>query len=504
MAFTNDMDTTFMNTPSDDDSRTEGASVIRAHKDTFVERLQKDHEIGEELIGTGVDDQPDTGAHKWVNMKQYPVLTPDTARYTRLGAEASGLYFFPQGDAKYPVSSAVDWNAKDLLINIATVTTITATAKRLKLISPLNQVAYYDDFSTTFNISNDLFSGTTEKASHWYALYASIDKTNGTITRKMVPCLEGTADADTANSLDHSTATFITDKVRPGDIVYNMTDYTKGYVGAVSSETVLTIVDSSGAALDLFPDGNEDYKIIPLLKRPTISSTTTSTTADKLVDSGAGFVVAGVAVGDIVTNTTDGTYTLVTAVDSATTLSLADDIMTSGENYTITASTLLGLSAYAGFIGFGFNNSGSNLDDSGYTRPESQKKQTYTSPNDFTVTSATSTWTTTRAVISVWQEFCFGMTPAWYIFLLVNGDQTSSIASQPMTVTGIVFKNISNYFSNGYLTLDRNGIQPERYNVSPGSNTITIRVSGAASAGDDWGFGGTHEMDSKPAFATRS
>ena len=64
------------------------------------------------------------------------------------------------------------------------------------------------------------------------------------------------------------------------------------------------------------------------------SGTTTATTADKLVDAGAAFTTT-VEVGSIIINTTDGTKTTVTAVDSDTTLSVADNIMTTGEGYTI-------------------------------------------------------------------------------------------------------------------------------------------------------------------------
>lgn len=65
------------------------------------------------------------------------------------------------------------------------------------------------------------------------------------------------------------------------------------------------------------------------------TGTTTATTAGKLVDSGADFVTAGVEVGSVVANTTDSTYTYVTAIDSATTLSVANDIFTSGENFSV-------------------------------------------------------------------------------------------------------------------------------------------------------------------------
>lgn len=69
---------------------------------------------------------------------------------------------------------------------------------------------------------------------------------------------------------------------------------------------------------------------------PKRSSTATGTTSNKLVDSGGAFT-SGVTVdvGDEVHNTTDDTYAFVTAVDSATQLSLSADIMASGETYTI-------------------------------------------------------------------------------------------------------------------------------------------------------------------------
>lgn len=68
------------------------------------------------------------------------------------------------------------------------------------------------------------------------------------------------------------------------------------------------------------------------------SGTTTSTTSNKLVDSGQNFDET-VAVNDTVSNTTDTTETTVSAVDSATTLSLNSDIMTSAEAYIITSPT---------------------------------------------------------------------------------------------------------------------------------------------------------------------
>lgn len=64
--------------------------------------------------------------------------------------------------------------------------------------------------------------------------------------------------------------------------------------------------------------------------------TTTSTTANKLVDSTQNFNTTA-QVGSFVKNTTDNTTASVTAIDSDTTLSLDSDIMVSGEEYILFA-----------------------------------------------------------------------------------------------------------------------------------------------------------------------
>ena len=64
--------------------------------------------------------------------------------------------------------------------------------------------------------------------------------------------------------------------------------------------------------------------------------TTTSTTANKLVDSTQNFNTTA-QVGSFVKNTTDNTTASVTAIDSDTTLSLDTDIMASGEEYILFA-----------------------------------------------------------------------------------------------------------------------------------------------------------------------
>ena len=64
------------------------------------------------------------------------------------------------------------------------------------------------------------------------------------------------------------------------------------------------------------------------------SGTTTSDTSYKLVQTGQNFT-STVTVGDVVKNTTDSTFSTVTAVDSDTQLSLREDIMDNSENFVI-------------------------------------------------------------------------------------------------------------------------------------------------------------------------
>jgi len=77
--------------------------------------------------------------------------------------------------------------------------------------------------------------------------------------------------------------------------------------------------------------GNGQY--VYFLRYNTRASTTTSTTANKLVDSSASFV--STLVGKTVYNLTDGTEATINAVDSSTQLSISSDIMVSGEEYSI-------------------------------------------------------------------------------------------------------------------------------------------------------------------------
>ena len=94
-------------------------------------------------------------------------------------------------------------------------------------------------------------------------------------------------------------------------------------------------------ALEVIPS---DTINIPNVAGPTVIGTTDGTTANKLVDSTASFTTN--IVGYIVYSGTQ--IATVTAVDSATTLSLSADIMVSGEAYTIYADANQGCVLYTG------------------------------------------------------------------------------------------------------------------------------------------------------------
>jgi len=91
---------------------------------------------------------------------------------------------------------------------------------------------------------------------------------------------------------------------------------------------------------------------IPDISQKTLSSLATATTANKLVDSGGLFTTTNkVSIGDIVYNDTDSTVATVTAIDSATTLSLSADIMADTEAYSIYRKTTEGTLLYIGVAG---------------------------------------------------------------------------------------------------------------------------------------------------------
>lgn len=144
---------------------------------------------------------------------------------------------------------AIDFSSKNLLIDVISNDEVDVDADRLSFINKSNFELFQDDIDETFDIRTDKMAGTSKHDSHWYQLW--LDSAG---VRMMVPDLTGTTDGVAANKLDLSTATFVTDKVSIGDIVYNLTDLTQTTVTAIDSEDILSIAD------DIFVSG-EDFKI---------------------------------------------------------------------------------------------------------------------------------------------------------------------------------------------------------------------------------------------------
>jgi len=123
-------------------------------------------------------------------------------------------------------------------------------------------------------------------------------------------------------------------------------------VGTVASQTDVQsiqnntrFVSSIPATAIIPPAGDLMYKVVGYfyntvgqMEDPdglTVDSgTATATLSNKLIETGQNFLTT-VKVGDRIDNTTDATSTIVTAVDSDIQLSLADDIMVSGEDYDV-------------------------------------------------------------------------------------------------------------------------------------------------------------------------
>lgn len=131
-----------------------------------------------------------------------------------------------------------------------------------------------------------------------------------------------------------SNADFVTDGIEVGDYVaiggYDNFG-TKFYVTSVVSATEL-VINTSDA---LFNTGaGVDYRVYKSLSSVIDRGFTTSDNTDKLIDSNADFVAAGVQVGDTVTNVHNGNSGLITAIDSPTQLSV-DVYFSSGQPYEI-------------------------------------------------------------------------------------------------------------------------------------------------------------------------
>jgi len=119
---------------------------------------------------------------------------------------------------------------------------------------------------------------------------------------------------------------------------WNLTNETTIRTSPKSSSWFSSTVDCDGADDSIqvsFSQVHGAFYYIFFYRKEVSDGTATMTKANKLVDSNASFETDGVAVNDYISNDTDATNTTVVSVDSETQLTIASDIFTNGEDYTI-------------------------------------------------------------------------------------------------------------------------------------------------------------------------
>ena len=154
--------------------------------------------------------------------------------------------------------------------------------------------------------------------------------------------LTGTGDAPGGVNLVDATAKF-TQFVRPNAIVWDKTTNAANggqmyIVTAVTSDTALALEAIGPTAVQgtgVPAAANYNIYMPEYTKAKNGYGTADGTAANKLILSTATFILDGVEVGDVVFDLTGGAETTVTALDSNTQLSVADDIFVGGDNFLI-------------------------------------------------------------------------------------------------------------------------------------------------------------------------
>lgn len=162
-----------------------------------------------------------------------------------------------------------------------------------------------DDTDYTMYVKNSMFYNFKSTAVNSTALRSSSNHTWYAYDNTIFNCDTGTVSSGTNFRLINN-------------IINNCTADTSGSYNAVSTNNLTDITPGATNAIGATAD----------------SGTTDSATSGKLNDSDQNFLTT-VKVGMIIKNTTDTTYTYVTAVDSDGVLSVNDDIFANAEAYTI-------------------------------------------------------------------------------------------------------------------------------------------------------------------------
>jgi len=189
--------------------------------------------------------------------------------------------------------------------------------------------------NVTGNVTGDL-TGNADTATAWETArdLSLTGQATGTISS-----VDGTGNVSGALTLDNNSVTgkVLTGLTSPSASSVLATDTIVEGFGKLQSQ-----VNGLAGGLRFMGSWDADTNS-PVLSSgggEAANGTTTSTTANKLVDSSASFT-STVTVGDQVVNQVDGQTALVSNVDSDTTLSLDADIMLTGEAYTIDNSPFI-------------------------------------------------------------------------------------------------------------------------------------------------------------------
>lgn len=143
-------------------------------------------------------------------------------------------------------------------VGAGTISSISTANKSIYVDKEATGAADGTSWTDAFTTFQDAIDSMEDVIIHAYTIYVR-DGTKKT----------GTADSDVANKL-HDTGEFTVATTWVGRRVFNVDDGTWGVVSARDSDDQLSIVDIAGAALDLFPDGDEAYVIEPTPYRETV------------------------------------------------------------------------------------------------------------------------------------------------------------------------------------------------------------------------------------------
>ena len=189
---------------------------------------------------------------------------------------------------------------------------------------------YVNDGTSKYKVRSFGYDTLTPQANVWteYTLNFQANETSGT---NRVYIVSGDTFSGTI---------YVDDVVVRTNLISNGSmEYDSGWasVGTPTTQSLSTVQKHAGtySRRIIVNAANEGAKTSSIRVR---TRTTTSTLANKLVDSTASFTTDGTAVGDILRNTTDDESTTVTGIDSASTLSVGANIFTVGEGYTVSSN----------------------------------------------------------------------------------------------------------------------------------------------------------------------